>query len=208
MSESIVYTDRVAMVERTLFGYRTDRHGLDRIQNTISAVCGVVAVGAVATMLALTLVEVLMRTAFDSPIAWTVGFIENYLLPAAAFFGIVTAYRSGAHVAVVSLFDRQPETIRKALLVISYLVILIGLGAIAWFGTEATIYSADIGEGPVPGGADLLIPSAVMRAIVPTAVLLGFVVVALDLFRELSSSWSAAVTDYDGVQGDIEEALR
>ncbi|MET9327655.1 TRAP transporter small permease [Tsukamurella sp. NPDC003166] len=194
----IVHPFREGAAERTTFGYRTQDHpGLDRIQNAVSAVAGTVAAVAVVVMVALTLLDVALRTFFGAPIGWSVAFIELYLLPIAAFFGIVVAYRSGAHVAVTSLYERFPIPVRKAMLIIGYLVLLIGLAALFWAGLQATLFAISTGEGPVPGSSELPLPGWLMRAIVPVATGLGLVLVLIDLGRELAAPWTATATDYD-----------
>lgn len=206
MTETTVHAFRRGTAQRTTFGYLTEESPrLDRIQNAISAVCGVTAGIAVIAIVLLTLSEVIARVIFSAPQGWSVTFIENYLMTATAFFGIVTAYRSGAHVAVVSLFNKLGPVPRKALLVIAYLVVILGMASIGIAGLSATIFSWTTGEAPVPGSAELRIPSWLWRSIVPVSMFLGIVVVLIDLIREASSSWSGPVTDYD--PGDEVDAV-
>lgn len=208
MSNSHSHTDdTVDVVERTTFGYLTTSHPrLDRFQNAISAVCGVIAGIAIVIMTILVIVGVVARTALNTPIGWSIGFIEMYLLTAAAFFGIVTAYRSGAHIAVVSLFNRLSPTAQKPLLLLSYVVVLIGLGYLFWAGLQGTLFAVQTGYGPPPGSSELRIPGWVMHVIVPTSMGLGILVVAIDLFRELLSPWNTTTTNYD-TGDDIDEAI-
>ncbi|MEE4023672.1 TRAP transporter small permease [Gordonia sp. PKS22-38] len=198
MTGSIVHPYRHGSAERTVFGYRTADHPrLDRVQNGISAVCGVIAGAAILATTVLTVVEVLSRAIFESPLGWSVSFIEFYLLPATAFFGMVTAYRSGAHVAVGSVFNSLAPARRKILLLAGYLVVLAGMVALGYPGLQATVFSFTTGESPVPGSSELVIPSWVWRAIVPVSMSAGIVIVAIDLLRELLGPWTRPVTDYD-----------
>ncbi|MGW8591903.1 TRAP transporter small permease [Dietzia sp. NPDC055877] len=183
---------------RTPFGYLTDTHPrLDRIQNGISAFCAVIASVAIVVIVALTALEVFTRTAFDAPLGWNVGLVEQYLMMTLAFFGTVTAYRAGAHVAVVTIFEKTPEPVRKVLLLITYLIILAGLVLLVYSGTRAMQFSFVTSEIPPPGMAELSLPSWWWKSIIPVASGLGFVVVAIDLYRELTAPFNRVATDYE-----------
>ncbi|WP_246124144.1 TRAP transporter small permease [Nocardia bhagyanarayanae] len=173
------------------------------MQNGISAVCGAIAGVAIVAIVVLTLVDVVLRTFFSVTLGWSVAFIEMYLLTVVAFFGLVTAYRSGAHVAVTSLFYRLGVRMRKVLLILAYLVLLIGMGALLAAGTEGLLFAIGIDEGPIRGSSELLIPGWVMRAILPASMVLGMIVVLIDLVRELIAPWHVTATDYD--PGDTPE---
>lgn len=197
-SEIIQHPFRQGTAHRTTFGYVTDgRPTLDRVQNAISAVCGVIAAASVIGIALLTLWEVVCRAFFGNPQGWVPGFIEQALLVSAAFFGIVTAYRSGAHVAIVSLFNKFPTPVRKALLLFSYVVIAICLAFIAVASWRAMEFSYRIGELTPPGMADLSVPSWIWKVPIPVSCALGLVVVLIDLYREATSSWRITATDYD-----------
>ncbi|MDV8070923.1 TRAP transporter small permease [Rhodococcus sp. IEGM 1366] len=189
---------RKGTARRTIFGYVTDDHpGLDKVQNAISAVCGVISAASIVGIALLTLWEVLCRSFFGNPQGWVPGIIEQALLVSAAFFGIVTAYRGGAHVAVVSLFNKFPVPVRKALLLFSYIVISICLAFIAISSWRAMYFSYRIGEVMPPGMADLSVPSWIWKVSIPVSCALGLVVVLIDLYREATSSWCITTTDYD-----------
>ncbi|MEV4152934.1 TRAP transporter small permease [Nocardia salmonicida] len=195
---TIVHPDRRGHAERTAFGYLTAEHPtLDRVQNAISAVCAVIAGVSIVAMVLITLADVVARSVFESPLSWSVSFLEMYLLTAAAFFGIVTAYRSGAHIAVVSLFNRMSPRVQKLLMIFAYLVVLVGLWALGWAGLMATAFAVEIKDGPVPGSSELPIPGWLMWSIVPLSMGLGIILVAIDLARELFSPWDRTATDYD-----------
>lgn len=207
VEETIVHPDRHGNARRTNFGYLTDDHPqLDRFQNAISAGCGAIAAVSVLGMAAVTLGEIVARSVLSSPLGWSVAFVENILLPAAAFFGIVTAYRSGAHVAVVSVFERMNTAGRKASLLLAYVLLLIGFGALTIAGFTAALFAFQNGEGPAPGSAELLIPDGIWKSMVPISMGLGFVLVAIDLWREITAPWSRVATDYE--PGDaVDQAL-
>lgn len=209
MTEITIHPFRHGTAQRTMFGYVTEDHPrLDRVQNAISGVCGVIAAGSILAIVILTLSEVIARTLFSSPQSWSVAFIEQYLMTATAFFGIVTAYRSGAHVAVVSLFGKLRPTAKKILLIFAYVVVLFGMLAIGLAGFTAAAFSMVSGETPVPGSSELALPSWLWRSMVPLSMALGIVVVFIDLVRELKAPWTGPVTDYepgDEVDAAIDE---
>ncbi|MFT3660772.1 MAG: TRAP transporter small permease [Gordonia sp. (in: high G+C Gram-positive bacteria)] len=191
---------------RTTWGYETRTHPkLDRIQNAVSAFCGVLAGAAIVAILLLTLAELIARNVFSAPLGWSISFIELYLLPISAFFGIVAAYRSGAHVAVVSLYQAVSPPVRKGMLVFAYLMLIVGLVAIGIPGLFGVMTAVANGEGPVPGSSELAVPTALWRSVVPISTLLALVIVVIDLYRELTAPWDAPATDYDPGDGADEE---
>lgn len=198
MTEVLVLPGPAGPVERTRFGYLTDDHPrLDRVQNALSAVSGVIAVVAVIAILVLTLAGVVGRAVFEAPLGWSVSLIRTYLLAALAFFGAVTAYRTGAHVAVTSIFERFAPRAQKILLVIAYSVVIAGFAALFIAGTAASVFALETGMWPFPGPSELMIPTWLYEAIVPVASLFGMVVVGIDLCRELFSPWDRPHTDYE-----------
>lgn len=198
MTEIQVHPFRHGNARRTSVGYITEDHPrLDRFQNAISWVCGCIAGLSVIAIVVLTLFEVAARTFFDAPQGWSVALIEKYLMTASAFFGIVTAYRGGSHIAVVTFYERFRPRTRKILLIVAHLIVLVGMLAIGIAGLTATAFSITSGEGPIPGSSELIIPSWMWRSIIPVSMLLGSIIVAIDLFRELTSPWDGPATDYD-----------
>ncbi len=198
LQETIVPKGGTSPARRTSFGYLTESHPrLDRVQNGISMLCAAISGAAIVVITTLTVLEVFTRTVFSAPLGWNVGFVEQYLMMAIAFFGTVTAYRSGAHVAVVTIFERTPEPVRKMLLVLAYLIILGGLVLLMYSGTRAAYFSFITGEMPPPGMAELPWPTWWWKSIIPVASTLGVVVVAIDLYRELAAPRTRVVTDYE-----------
>lgn len=196
--ETIVHPGHHGTARATTFGYvTTDHPRMDRIQNAISAGCGYIAGLAVLAMVFVTLAEVVARTFLNAPLGWSLALLENILLPAAAFFGTVTAYRSGAHVAVVSVFEKMSVPGKKTALLAAYLLVGLGMAALAVTGFQATVFAFQAGTGPVPGSSQLLIPEWVWRSMVPVSMGLGMIVVAIDIWREISGPWSRIATDYE-----------
>jgi TRAP-type C4-dicarboxylate transport system permease small subunit len=195
---TIVHLDDLGQAEPTAFGFRTEDYPrLDRVQNVISGVCGCIAGVSIVVLCVLTCAEVFMRAAFHSPLGWNVSVTEKYLIPAIAFFGLVTAYRTGSHIAVASLFAKFPAKVRKALLILIHVLVLVVLLVAVVAGWNITMTAADLGQKILPGLADVATSDWTFRAIVPVSAALGVVVVAIDLYRELASPWDMPHTDYD-----------
>lgn len=196
--EVIIPSPGATPARRTTVGYVTDDHPrLDAIQNAISAFCAAIAGAAIVVIAVITTIEVATRTLADTPLGWNVGFVEQYLMMAVAFFGTVTAYRAGAHVAVVTIFEKTPGPVRKFLLVLAYLIILVGLAMLLYSGTRAAHFSLTTGEMPPPGMAELSWPTWWWKSIIPVAAALGSIVVLIDLYRELTAPLTRVVTDYE-----------
>ncbi|MBB3664555.1 TRAP-type C4-dicarboxylate transport system permease small subunit [Prauserella sediminis] len=181
----------------TTTGFRTHDHPrLDRVQNAVSGICAVLAGAALVAITVLTVAEVVVRNLFDSPLGWNVGLVEQYLMMAMAFFGLVTAYRTGSHIAVSTLYGRLPAMGQKALTLLGELVIVFGLAWLLVAGIDSAAFAFQTQEQPVPGSADLPWPTWWWKSIMPLAALLGLVIVGIDLYRELISPWNAPCTDY------------
>lgn len=195
---AILHPFRQGHAQPTMFGYATQEHPkLDRFQNAISAVCGVAAGLSIILITFFTLMELVTRNIFASPLGWNVSLIENYLMVIAAYFGIVCAYRSGAHVAVAGLYNWAPPRAQKLLLLLGYVAVIVGLIFLGWAGLSSAVFSFIGGEQPLPGAADVNLPTWTWKALTAVASALGVVVVAVDLARELAGSWARAVTDYE-----------
>ncbi|WP_312977485.1 TRAP transporter small permease [Corynebacterium sp.] len=198
MSSTIVHLNDLGNAEPSAFGFRTKEHSrLDRVQNTISGVCAWVAGISVVVLCALTLVEVVMRSVFRHPLGWNVSVIEKFLLPAIAFFGLVTAYRTASHIAVASLFALLSPRVRKVILVFIHVLVLTVLLTLMIAGWNQVATAVELGHRVLPGLADLPLPDWTFLAIVPLSAVLGALVVILDLLREIITPWDRPYTDYD-----------
>ncbi|ULN49584.1 TRAP transporter small permease subunit [Mycolicibacterium goodii] len=184
--------------KRTMFGYTTDEHPLlDRIQNGLSMVAGLIAGTCLVALVALTCTEVVARLVFGKPLGWNVAFTEKYLLVGSAFFGIVTAYRSGAHVAVTSIFEKFPFPVRKGLLLVTHVLVVVIFALVAWFGLQAMLSAIELGEVPPIGSTELSVPEWVWKSFVPVASAMALIVAAIDLAREALAGPFAIATDYE-----------
>jgi TRAP-type C4-dicarboxylate transport system permease small subunit len=198
MPETIVRTDGGGTAQPTTFGYRTTDHpGLDKVQNAISGLCAWIAGIATVLLTILTLVSVISREFFSDPMAWNVSATEKYLLPAIAFFGMVTAYRTSTHIAVTSIFDKFGPQAQKVMLVVIHVIVLLVLVALFAGGATMALDAYNFGFHVLPGSADLATADWTWRIIVPVSALFGTVVVAIDLYREIATPWDRPYTNYE-----------
>lgn len=194
----VLRLNRAGSARRTSFGYHTDDHpSLDRIQNGISFAAGILAGLAVTLMVIITCIEVFSRLFLGQPLGWNVSFTERYLLVGAAFFGMVTAYRTGAHVAVTSIFSSLPHDVQKPLQIATHAIVAVIFALLFWYGLEAAVAAAANGEIPPKGATELSIPEWVWRSFIPLGALMGVAIALIDLYREVTAPWAALATDYD-----------
>lgn len=206
MNQIVQHPFRHGHAQRTTFGYITNEHPrLDRFQNTMSAISGLLAALSLLTIILLTLTDVFLRAAFSAPQGWISGLITDFLLPTTAFFGIVTAYRSGSHVAIVSLFNKFPDVAKKVVLLVGYIIVAACLLLIMLGGWRSMAFSYQENLIIPPGMADLPIPDWVLASPMPLAAALGLILVLVDIYREATSTWRHATTDYD--PGDVLEEI-
>ncbi|MBC2681379.1 TRAP transporter small permease [Corynebacterium anserum] len=203
-AKTFVHPDHHGTAERSRFGYHTTDHPfLDKIQNMVSALAAWIAGAAIIGLTTITLVEIAMREFFGSPLGWNISLTEKYMLPLIAFFGLVTAYRTGSHIAVQSLFGIFPKRVQKIILIAIHLIVFISLTFMILGGWNETVMAHSMGHATLPGMADLPTPDWTYRAIVPVAALMCAIIAAIDLFRELITPWHRPFTDYDPGEEEV-----
>lgn len=202
MTNVIVHPGHDGIGKRTTFGFITNDYPmLHKLQNAISGICAIIAAAAVVISGVLTILEVFMRAVLKNPLGWNIGFSERYLMVAIAFFGLVTAYRTGSHIAVASLFGKFAPPVQKILMIVAELIIAATFLLLFLAGIEATSFSISIGERVPPGMADIPWASWTWRVMIPISALMGLIVVLIDIFREVTTSWSKPSTDYEPGEG-------
>ncbi|WP_157691419.1 TRAP transporter small permease [Brevibacterium sandarakinum] len=163
----------------------------------ISYTAGVTAGLALVLMVLITCIEVFSRAVFGQPLGWNVSFTERYLLVGSAFFGIVTAYRTGAHVAVTSVFGMLPLRVQKTLQIMTHAMVSVIFALLFWYGLQAALNAAATGEIPPKGATELPIPEWIWRAFIPLGSIMGMTIAVVDLYREITAPWGVLATDYD-----------
>src|SRR5699024_1168316 len=125
-----------------------------------------------------------------------VAFVEQYLMMAMAFGGLVYAYRTGAHVAVKSIYSHLPVRARKVVIIISSAIVVVCCVWMGIAGTEFAHRSFAMGEQPMPGASELPLPTFLWKTIMPLSAFLCAILAAIDLVREISSPHNTVTTDY------------
>lgn len=177
MAETIIRVDEMSTVDPT------PPSRLTRIERAISGVCVAIAGASLVGITVLTVAEVVTRNVADRPLGWNVAIVEQYLMMAMAFFGTVTAYYSGAHIAVATIYDRFPEPARRVLTVAAHLIVFICFALLLWAGTGAAVFSFRLDEAPVPGMAELPLPTWWWKSIMPVASALGAFIALCEIWH-------------------------
>lgn len=178
-------------------GYRSGEAPLPlrRIQQTITISAFAISTLLLTAMSVLTSIEVFMRYFFDQPLGWNVNFTEQYLMVGLTFFGITVAYRTAAHVAVASVYDRFPATTRKLVLLLSQAIIITAVLPVMLNGAVAAGLSFGLNETPAVGGSELPLNYGLWKSLVPIGSALLIVTVLIDFVRELCADWSGPITE-------------
>lgn len=178
-------------------GYRSGEAPLPlrRIQQTITMAAFAFSALILTVMSVLTGIEVFMRYFFDRPLGWNVNFTEQYLMVGLTFFGITVAYRTAAHVAVASVYDRLPAATRKLVLLLSQAVIIAAVLPVMLNGAVAAGLSFGLNETPAVGGSELPLNYGLWKSLVPIGSALLILTVLIDFVRELCANWSTPITE-------------
>jgi TRAP-type C4-dicarboxylate transport system permease small subunit len=133
-----------------------------------------VAIGAV--LILVMSVNVVARTVFNADIAWNVEFGE-FMLVWATFLGCAAAARRGAHMRITELVGIMPAGLRRTVEIMTRLVVLAVLVALARFG-------AIIAESQMDQLMTVLYwPVGLQYAALPVGAALTALFVANDIWR-------------------------
>jgi C4-dicarboxylate transporter DctQ subunit len=116
----------------------------------------------IAGGVALAFVNVVARYAFESSISWA-GELTIYLFLWSTFFGAVYCFKKDAHIAVDVFLVKASPKIAKFLTILTQLIALIYVSAIAFYGYKYVLLYMDLGEMSV----DLNIPLWIPYVVVP-----------------------------------------
>lgn len=158
---------------------------LGRIGRWIARVEDVCIAGsalALAAMMLLIVAEVVFRYLLGSPLGWTLGFVEDYLMVAFFFLAISYTFRVGGHVSIDLLVRRLPPKARRILAVVGNVLSLAFFALVCYAGILLTRGAWLNSEIPPPGGADLSWPTWTSYIFVP----IGALVLALRLLHAVA----------------------
>lgn len=140
---------------------------VERIVTGIEDAFAVLASLALGAMLLVMAAEVLMRYVFSTPLGWTVGFVQDYLMVAVFFLGLSCSYRAGAHVSIDFVYERCGPRGRLAMSLIGQVLSFALFALVFVTGVAATSGAWSLGEIPPPGGGALSWPSWTSHVFVP-----------------------------------------
>lgn len=97
-------------------------------------------------LLGTVLTDVTLRFVFNQPIAGSIEYVSYWYMVAIAFCGIALAERYGEHIDAPLVFDRLPRSLRREFDIVSRVLFVILLVAIAWWGWQEALRQYDLGE--------------------------------------------------------------
>lgn len=140
------------------------------VLRVISAIERIGIAGAAIALIAMTLLMVLetgMRYVFGSPLGWSFGFIQDYLLPGYFFLALAYTVRAGAHVSIDVVYQRCPAKVQAVMTAVGRTLMLALSALLLWAGVLATHDVWQSRDIPPPGGAELSIPTWTWHVLVP-----------------------------------------
>lgn len=115
---------------------------LDKIIGFINQ--SIAAIGITAGI-AVAFTNVVARYVFDASFVWAAD-LSIYLFLWSAFFAAAYCFKKDAHIAVTIILDIVPTYIAKYMLILSYLITLVFLLAVSYYGYEYILLVIDLEE--------------------------------------------------------------
>ncbi len=92
-----------------------------------------IATFGIAAGVVLAFINVVARYGFNGSIVWASD-LTNYFFIWSTFFGAAYCFKKDAHISVSILMDRLPAPIMKFLMILSHILVIIYLVAVAYYG--------------------------------------------------------------------------
>ena len=115
---------------------------LDKVIGFITQ--SIAAIGITAGI-AVAFTNVVARYVFDASFVWAAD-LSIYLFLWSAFFAAAYCFKKDAHIAVTIVLDIVPTYIAKYMLILSYLITLVFLLAVSYYGYEYILLVIDLDE--------------------------------------------------------------
>ncbi len=112
-----------------------------------------IAAFGIAAGVVLASINVVARYGFNGSITWA-SELTNYFFIWSAFFGAAYCFKKDAHISVTILMERLPAPLMKALMILSHILVIIYLSAVAYYGYKFLQLEIELEEVSV----DLVIP--------------------------------------------------
>jgi len=123
---------------------------IDKILGTLNKS---IATFGIAAGVALAFINVVARYGFNGSITWA-SELTNYFFIWSAFFGAAYCFKKDSHISVTILLERLPSPIMKTLMIISHIIVIIYLLAVAYYGYKFLLLEIDLQEVSI----DLVVP--------------------------------------------------
>lgn len=161
---------------------------IDRVED----VCVGVSALALASIMLITVLGVVMRYLFGSPLGWSFGFIEDYLLVTFFFLAVSYTFRVGGHISLDVFVRRLSDRSRRVLGVVGNALSFLFFALIVYAGIIHTWGAWINHEIPPPGGVELSWPTWTSYVFVP----LGMAVLVVRLLHTIARREERASDEY------------
>lgn len=152
---------------------------IDRVED----VCVAASALALASIMLITVLGVVMRYLFGSPLGWSFGFIEDYLLVIFFFLAVSYTFRVGGHISLDAFVRRLTDRGRRILGVVGNALSFLFFTLIVYAGIFHTWDAWVNNEIPPPGGVELSWPTWTSYVFVP----LGMAVLVARLLHAIAT---------------------
>lgn len=156
---------------------------LDRTYTAIATTSKYLTFVAIVAMMAVMVVEVVMRYLVQQPLGWNISLIENVLMPGLVFLGLPYAYAAGAHVAAELVYDRLGPRSQRVLDWLARVLLILCAVLLVIAGVQITVSTFIAGEIPPPLSSEILIPAWLWRTFLPLGALMMLVLILIDAVR-------------------------
>lgn len=120
---------------------QTLAHGLDRLNRAALFFCKHATIGLLAAIVVVVAAGVWWRYVINDSIAWTEE-VAKYLMVWMTFTGAPIALKYGRHVGIEVLPNSFPARLRQATYAIIYLIVLLVMTALTYYGYNLAINAA------------------------------------------------------------------
>jgi C4-dicarboxylate transporter DctQ subunit len=129
---------------------------------TVGLINRYIAVIGITSGVALAFVNVVARYGFNYSITWA-SELTVYLFLWSVFFGVAYCFKIDGHIVINLLVERVSKKVSKMMMVLTRIISIIFLGAVAYYGFEYLALVIDLDEQSV----DLDIPMWIPYLVIP-----------------------------------------
>jgi len=115
------------------------------LSNIIGHINQKIAALGIMAGVAVAFINVVARYVFNASLVWATE-LSIFLFLWSIFFGAAYCFKKDAHIAVTVILDLCPSRIAKIMLIISHLITLVFLSAVAYYGYEYLLLVISLNE--------------------------------------------------------------